>query len=39
MTIGSKPYSGGIARMEIDNLLKDFKMDILGTITMQLNIL
>jgi len=36
---GSKPYSGGITLMEISNLLEDFKKNILGTLTMQLDVL
>lgn len=39
MRKGSKPHSGGVTRMEIDNLLEDFKIEILGTLTTQLDIL
>jgi len=39
MSRGRKPHSGGVMWMEIGNLLEDFKMEILGTLTTQLNIL
>jgi len=39
MSRGMKPHSGGITRMEICNLLEDFKTNILGTLTMQLHVL
>lgn len=35
----SKPHSGGVTQMEIDNLLEYFKIDILGTLTTQLDVL
>lgn len=36
MTRGSKPATGAVTRVEIDNLLEDLKTYILGTLTMQL---
>lgn len=39
MIRGSKPPSGGIIRMEIGNLLEDFKTYIICTLTTQLDIL
>jgi hypothetical protein len=31
--------SGSVTRVEIGNILENFKTDILGTLTMQLNVL
>lgn len=39
MTRGSKLHSGGVTRVEINNLLENFKADILDTLTMQLDVL
>lgn len=39
MIRGSKPPSRDITRVEIDNLLEDFKTDILGNLATQLDIL
>lgn len=38
-TRDNKVFGGGITRSEIGNLLKDFKTEILGTLTMQLDIM
>lgn len=39
MSMGYKPHGGRVTRMEIGNLLEYFKMNILGTLMMQLDIL
>lgn len=39
ITRDNKISGGGITRTEIGNLLEDFKTDILGTLTMQLDIM
>jgi len=39
ITRDNKVFGGSITRAEIGNLLEDFKMDILGTLTTQLDIM
>lgn len=39
ITRDNKISGGGITRIEIDNLLEDFKTNILGTLTTQLDIM
>jgi len=39
ITRDSKASGGSITRVEIDNLLEDFKIDIPGTLTTQLDIM
>lgn len=39
ITRDNKIYGGSITHIEIDNLLEDFKMDIMLTLTTQLDIM
>lgn len=39
LTRDKKIFGGGVTRIEIENLLEDFKTDILGTLTTQLDIM